>query len=194
VNWAGARAAIAIPTLRVHDLRHTAASIWPAHGADPKVVQRVLGHATATMTMDLYGHLLDASLWLAADRIGDILGTSFECPNDDADAAASGSALTCGFGWSRLGESNPGPTHYECVALPTELRRQDPEAVRDGATRRRDRTASLHVPTVHPRRRYDQAQSHLTPSSGTFPSIRYASTIWSTHSLPWKYAVWPSPL
>ena len=25
--------------------------------------------------------------------------------------------------WSRLGESNPGPTHYECVALPSELRR-----------------------------------------------------------------------
>src|SRR5829696_996000 len=25
--------------------------------------------------------------------------------------------------WSRLGESNPGPTHYECVALPAELRR-----------------------------------------------------------------------
>ena len=26
--------------------------------------------------------------------------------------------------WSRLGESDPGPTHYECVALPTELRRR----------------------------------------------------------------------
>jgi hypothetical protein len=25
---------------------------------------------------------------------------------------------------SRLGESNPGPTHYECVALPSELRRR----------------------------------------------------------------------
>ena len=25
--------------------------------------------------------------------------------------------LTCQFAWSRLGESNPGPTHYECVAL-----------------------------------------------------------------------------
>jgi hypothetical protein len=60
-----------ISTLRVHDLRHTAASIWLAHGADPKVGQRVLGHATATMTMDLYGHLLDAGLWLAADKIGD---------------------------------------------------------------------------------------------------------------------------
>ena len=74
-------------TLRVHDLRHTAASIWLAYGADPKVVQRVLGHATATMTMDLYGHLLDASLWLAADKIGDVSGTFFERPSDDADAS-----------------------------------------------------------------------------------------------------------
>jgi hypothetical protein len=30
----------------------------------------VLGHATAAMTMDLYGHLVDASLWQAARRIG----------------------------------------------------------------------------------------------------------------------------
>ena len=29
--------------------------------------------------------------------------------------------MICG---SRLGESNPRPTHYECVALPTELRRR----------------------------------------------------------------------
>jgi hypothetical protein len=40
------------------------------------VVQRVLGHATAAMTMDLYGHLLDANLWSAAERIGDTSGTS----------------------------------------------------------------------------------------------------------------------
>jgi integrase len=40
-------------------------------GADPKVVQRVLGHATAFMTMDLYGHLVDANLWQAARLVGD---------------------------------------------------------------------------------------------------------------------------
>ena len=38
--------------------------------ADPKVVQRVLGHATASMTMDLYGYLMDANLWEAARAIG----------------------------------------------------------------------------------------------------------------------------
>jgi hypothetical protein len=34
--------------------------------------QRVLGHATAAMTMDLYGHMMDANLWQAARLIGDI--------------------------------------------------------------------------------------------------------------------------
>jgi hypothetical protein len=46
-----------------------------AAGADPKVVQRVLGHATAAMTMDLYGHMVDANLWQAARLVGDISGT-----------------------------------------------------------------------------------------------------------------------
>jgi integrase len=54
---------------------HTAASVWLGAGADPKVVQRVLGHATASMTMDLYGHLVDANLWQAARLVGDISGT-----------------------------------------------------------------------------------------------------------------------
>ena len=55
--------------LKPHELRHTAASVWLASGADPKVVQRVLGHATAAMTMDLYGHMIDRNLWDAAQRL-----------------------------------------------------------------------------------------------------------------------------
>ncbi|MFC7328054.1 tyrosine-type recombinase/integrase [Marinactinospora rubrisoli] len=43
--------------LTPHKLRHTAASLAIAAGADVKVVQTMLGHATATMTLDLYGHL-----------------------------------------------------------------------------------------------------------------------------------------
>ena len=43
-------------------------------GADPKVVQRILGHASAAMPMDLYGHLIDQNLWDAAARIGGTMG------------------------------------------------------------------------------------------------------------------------
>jgi integrase len=45
-------------------------SLAGRHGADPKVVQRVLGHATAPITMDLYGHLVDGNLWQAARMVG----------------------------------------------------------------------------------------------------------------------------
>ncbi len=44
--------------------------MWLGAGADPKVVQRILGHASAAMTMDLYGHLIDQNLWDAAERVG----------------------------------------------------------------------------------------------------------------------------
>lgn len=43
--------------LTPHKLRHTAASLAIAAGADVKVVQAMLGHATATMTLDRYGYL-----------------------------------------------------------------------------------------------------------------------------------------
>jgi integrase len=86
VGWSAATAAAGIPGFRVHDLRHTAASVWLAAGADPKVVQRILGHATAAMTMDLYGHLVDGNLWQAARLVGDISGT-FE-PTGPSDQSA----------------------------------------------------------------------------------------------------------
>lgn len=62
------------PTLRVHDLRHTAASIWLGQGAAPKLAQAVLGHTTAAMTTDLDGHLVASNLWDAAGRIGTARG------------------------------------------------------------------------------------------------------------------------
>ena len=88
VRWSAAKAAAGIPTVHVHDLRHTAASLWLAARAHPKVVQRVLGHATATMTMDLYGHLVDANLWHAA-RPWNIRTTACD-PRPDLVSASSG--------------------------------------------------------------------------------------------------------
>jgi integrase len=95
VGWTAATAAVGLRGFRVHDLRHTAASVWLAAGADPKEVQRVLGHATAAMTMDLYGHLVDDNLWEAAQTIGGILG-AFEPPEgtdaDEDETEADGNA------------------------------------------------------------------------------------------------------
>jgi Phage integrase family len=52
-----------------HGLRHTAASLAIAAGADVKVVQQMLGHKSATMTLDLYGHLFDDRLDEVADAL-----------------------------------------------------------------------------------------------------------------------------
>ena len=46
----------------------------------------MLGHATAAMTMDLYGHLVDGNLWQAARLIGDISGTSEPPGSSDQSA------------------------------------------------------------------------------------------------------------
>jgi integrase len=43
--------------VRLQDLRHTCASLAIREGANVKVVQKLLGHKTATLTLDRYGHL-----------------------------------------------------------------------------------------------------------------------------------------
>lgn len=52
-----------------HELRHTAASLAIASGASVKGVQAMLGHASATLTLDRYGHLFGDELDAVADRI-----------------------------------------------------------------------------------------------------------------------------
>ena len=47
-----------LPRIRVHDLRHTCATILLGKGTHPKIVQEMLGHATITQTMDTYSHVL----------------------------------------------------------------------------------------------------------------------------------------
>jgi integrase len=50
------------PRITAHGLRHTAASLAISAGANPKVVQRMLGHASAAMTLDVYADLFDSDL------------------------------------------------------------------------------------------------------------------------------------
>jgi integrase len=52
-----------------HELRHTAASLAIASGASIKGVQSMLGHASAAMTLDRYGHLFGDELDAVADRL-----------------------------------------------------------------------------------------------------------------------------
>jgi len=51
-----------MPRITPHDLRHTAASLAISSGANVKAVQRMLGHASASMTLDTYADLFDDDL------------------------------------------------------------------------------------------------------------------------------------
>ena len=55
--------------LTPHDLRHTAASLAVQSGANVKAVQRMLGHSSAAMTLDVYADLFDDDLDLVANRL-----------------------------------------------------------------------------------------------------------------------------
>jgi Phage integrase family len=68
-TFSAAARTIGVPDLYPHQLRHTAASLAIASGADVKVVQQMLGHASAAMTSDTYGHLFEDRL----DEVGDAL-------------------------------------------------------------------------------------------------------------------------
>ncbi|MCU1671780.1 MAG: xerC [Blastococcus sp.] len=68
--WFDAAArAVGEPGLTPHELRHTAASLAIKAGANVKAVQRMLGHASAAMTLDRYADLFDDDLDDVADRL-----------------------------------------------------------------------------------------------------------------------------
>lgn len=52
-----------------HELRHTAASLAVSAHANSKAVQRMLGHAKASITLDIYADLFDEDLDGVADRL-----------------------------------------------------------------------------------------------------------------------------
>jgi integrase len=62
-----------LPTRRLYDLRHTAATLALSAGVPPKVVAEQLGHASAAFTLDVYSHLLPHMQEEAATRVEQIL-------------------------------------------------------------------------------------------------------------------------
>ena len=71
-----AAAEIGEPGLVPHELRHTAASLAVSAGANVKAVQRMLGHASAAMTLDRYADLFDSDLDAVAERLNTVALTS----------------------------------------------------------------------------------------------------------------------
>lgn len=58
---------------RLHDGRHTAATLLLSAGVHPRVVMELLGHSQMRMTTDTYQHVMPALAQEAAERMGDTL-------------------------------------------------------------------------------------------------------------------------
>ena len=63
----------ALEHMTLHDPRHTAASLAISAGANVKAVQRMLGHSSAAMTLDVYADLFDDDLNAVADRLDEVV-------------------------------------------------------------------------------------------------------------------------
>lgn len=62
-----------LPKIKVHEMRHSHATMLLVQGKHPKVMQERLGHATINITLGIYSHLTESMQRDAADTIGALL-------------------------------------------------------------------------------------------------------------------------
>jgi integrase len=65
-----------LPHTRIHDLRHTAATLLLSQGVHPRVVMELLGHSQIAITMNTYSHVVPALKREAAEQMDAALGLS----------------------------------------------------------------------------------------------------------------------
>jgi integrase len=119
-------AAAGLVGLTPHGLRHTYAVLAIQSGVNPKVLQSAMGHSDIRLTLDTYGGFFGDDL----DALGQGLTKHFDATPVNSvpylfptEAKVNTTHLPkiqfqARKDTSRLGDSNSGPTHYECVALP----------------------------------------------------------------------------
>ena len=64
--------------VRIHDLRHTTASLLLSQGVSPRVVMEILGHSQISVTMNTYSHVSPELSRTAARSMDDVFGTADE--------------------------------------------------------------------------------------------------------------------
>jgi integrase len=74
-----------LPELSFHGLRHSAASLMLAGGADISTVSKLLGHVSITVTSDVYGHLIGTIAQKAVDGAANLIALTVHSP-EGADA------------------------------------------------------------------------------------------------------------
>jgi integrase len=68
--------------MRLHDLRHTAATLLLQQGIHPRVVQEMLGHSSLALTLQVYSHGMSTMQREADDRLDSVLANSPSRAND----------------------------------------------------------------------------------------------------------------
>jgi integrase len=76
---------VGVPQIRLHDLRHTHATLLLRAGVNPKVVSERLGHSSVAFTLDTYAHVVPGMQPEAAARFGDLIFESTPNPNEEDD-------------------------------------------------------------------------------------------------------------
>jgi integrase len=66
-------ASAGLPKVRLHDLRHTSASLMLVAGVHPKIVSERLGHSSISITLDLYSHVIPGLQAEAAEKLGEMI-------------------------------------------------------------------------------------------------------------------------
>lgn len=70
--WRPAVEAPSIGAQRIHDLRHTAVSLWIAAGASPKQIAASAGHRSVSVVLDRYGHLFPGHESAVLDQLTEL--------------------------------------------------------------------------------------------------------------------------
>jgi integrase len=97
-DWTRLLQSAGVRHVRLHDGRHTAATLLLSENVHPRVVMELLGHSQMRTTMDIYSHVMPALAREAADRMGALL-----LPGDGGPTATTNE-----FG-PGLSQESPGP-------------------------------------------------------------------------------------
>jgi len=82
--WSKLIKRLGLKQIRLHDARHTHASLMLKQGAHPKIVQERLGHSGIQITLDIYSHVAPGLQEAAANRFDDVLSTKYNSPEQEA--------------------------------------------------------------------------------------------------------------
>ena len=79
--------------IRIHDLRHTFASLLIQNGESLAYVKEQMGHHSIQVTVDLYGHLVPGGNRQAVDRLDDLPANVLQATIRNPDATSSRNAV-----------------------------------------------------------------------------------------------------